>query len=162
MGKITRYHEPNTPYFITTVTDKRKKVFTDKLACELLINVLTYNKFYCDYSVYGFVIMPDHLHLILQPHGTMEISQIIKKNKANFTRYYNKMNNSKGTIWQPGFYDRGLKGMKSVKETLEYIHNNPLRKSLVDDIREYEYSSYNYYANTQKRFQLLLKPLAIE
>lgn len=159
MSQLKRYYESQTPYFITSVTDGRKQIFTDRLACELLLNILTYHKFSCCYHVYAFVIMPDHLHIIVEPHSEMNISQIVKRIKGAFARFYNQIKDSEGAVWQNGFYDRGIRGRTELNEVITYIHNNPLRKGLVKEVGEYHYSSYLFYEINDRRFEILLDPI---
>ncbi len=156
MNRIKRYHEENIAYFITAITQDRAEIFTDPLACEMLINIATYYKFSCDFNVYGFVVMPDHFHMIIQPYGDVMLSEIVKRIKAGFSRYYNKINKTQGSVWQKSFYDRGIRNKTMLEEILVYMHNNPHRKGLVDDISKYSYSSFNYYNHGDKRYQLLL------
>jgi len=58
-------------------------------------------------------------------------------------------------IWQPGFYDFNIFSDKKLNEKLEYIHNNPLKASLVKDISEYKYCSWrNYHLEDQSIFKV--------
>jgi len=156
VGSVKRYHEDKALYFITTTTEGRKEIFKDSIACELLVNILIYNKFIYDFSVYGFVIMPDHFHIIIQPNGELNISEIMKKVKGNFSRFYNKITGLKGGIWQQGFYDEGIRDEVQLREVIKYIHANPFKKGLVSDVREYKYSSYQYYEMENGSFRLLI------
>lgn len=153
---MKRYYENNMVYFITIVTEERRPIFLRHVTCDLFINVITYQKIAYDYKVYGFVIMPEHIHLIIQPVGAKNISEIMKNIKGSFSRFYNKVNNNKGSIWQRRFYDKGIRSEQALLETINYIHNNPLRKELIGNISEYKYSSYNLYMNEDRTFSLLL------
>lgn len=158
---MKHFYEENTPYFITCVTFNRNEIFRNGLGRDLLSNILIYNKFKCKYNIYSFVIMPDHFHLILQPLGEMNISEIMKKIKGNFSRFYNIITGSSGTVLQKGFYDEAIRSEGQLKETMEYIHNNPLKANIVSNLDEYEYSSYGYFHNDDERFELLLKNIDV-
>jgi putative transposase len=153
MGDLKRYHEDGCAYFISTVCDNRREVFKDISACKLLISVLIYNKFTDDFKIYGFVIMPDHLHVILRPCGKEDISKIVKDIKGTFSRFYNKINCSTGTVWQKGFYDNGIRDIKQLEEMIIYIHNNSVNEGIVAEAGEYVYSSYRYYYMNDERFK---------
>lgn len=153
---MKRYYEDNMFYFITTVTHNRKEIFSSKIACELFIVVVTYLKHIYDFSVYGFVIMPDHVHIIIHPCGDKNISEIMKKIKGNFSRMYNKIYNSNGQIWQRSFFESVIRNPNEIIEIIKYIHNNPIRKNLVNRVDEYVYSSYMYYHGGEERYDLLV------
>ncbi len=156
MTVLRRYYEEGSAYFITTVKEKRRVIFNDPWACDLFISVLTYNKFVCGYEVYGFVLMPDHVHVVLRPRGEMNISEIMKRVKGNFSRFYNQVTGLSQRVWESGFYDEGIRDQKQLMGTLEYMHNNPLRKGLVMNVGKYRYSSYRFYAMDGKEFGVLV------
>lgn len=152
------YYEEKYYYFITTITEKRIAIFKDKLACELFLNILTYYKFSCNYNVFAFVIMPDHIHLVLQPTGKENISEIVKKLKGCFSRYYNKIYKTTGAIFQKGFYDVVIRNEAQLNETIEYIHYNPVKKGIVTEAKAYPYSSHNYFYEMDERYKFYLAP----
>ncbi|KPU26426.1 hypothetical protein TR13x_10125 [Caloranaerobacter sp. TR13] len=158
---MKRYYEDNMCYFITTVTHNRKEIFNDKIACELFIVVVTYLKYIYDFNVYGFVIMPDHVHIIIHPCANKNISEIMKRIKGNFSRMYNKIYDNHGQIWQRKFYDNAIRNPNQIIKTIEYIHNNPIRSNLVNRVDEYVYSSYMYYYGEDKKFDLLIDKFEI-
>lgn len=151
---LKRYAEANAAYFVTSVTCERRPLFKDRLAAELLLNIFLYHKFACHYRIYGFVIMPDHFHIVMQPYGEMDLSAVIRRIKGNFTRFYNLHTGISGPVWQKGFYDRGIRGRQELIHTLEYIHNNPVRNGLVTEPGRYEFSSSAYYDGGDQRFAL--------
>ena len=148
MGNIKRYYEENAAYFLTSVTNNRVRIFKDPLNCKIMLVTIEYFKLVLDYKVYGFCIMPEHIHLIIHPIGKYNFSYIMKMLKGSFSRKINKMNDQKGKIWQRGFYDECITDSFVLVRKLEYIHNNPLKANLVNSPEEYRYSSYNHYIKT--------------
>jgi putative transposase len=61
--------------------------------------------------------------------------------KGYTSRALNRDIGRKGRLWQPGFYDRIVRGWPHLLEVIEYIHANPVKAGLVDDPSDYEYSS---------------------
>ncbi len=144
-------------YFITICTHQRKEIFgkvafdpilgtakselTDlgKIAEEELKNIEGH---YCNIAIDRYVIMPNHIHLILRikerinPFPTekqFDISNIIGKYKAAVTRRMNVgtalMPSAAIPLWQSSFYDHIIRGEQDYKEIAEYIENNPARWS---------------------------------
>ncbi len=106
---------------------------------------MDYQKQIFGFRLYGFVIMPDHVHCLIQPLNGIGISTIMKYLKGNFARKYNLIANAKGHVWQRKFYLRGIRGVPQLLRELEYCHNNPVRAELVTSPAEYAFSSYHYY-----------------
>ena len=73
-----RIYKRKTNYFITIVTHNRIPIFKDQTACDLLLNTITYQKMNYLYNIKSFVIMPEHIHLIIKPTKENNISEIIK------------------------------------------------------------------------------------
>ncbi|MDI6604550.1 MAG: transposase [Thermoanaerobacteraceae bacterium] len=145
MTKLRRYLEVGASYFVTSVVKDREKIFLSEKACKLLIVTMQFYKYYLDYKIYAFVIMPDHFHAIIQPGEEFNISVIMNKIKGNFGNKYNKIMGREGKLWQSRFYDEGIRESKELQNKIEYIHNNPVRAGIVKTPGEYEFSSYNYY-----------------
>ncbi|MDO9573312.1 MAG: transposase [Candidatus Omnitrophota bacterium] len=148
MGNIKRYYETSAAYFLTTNTENNIGVFSDPENCKILLVTLEYFKLVLDYRLYGFCIMPDHLHLVIHPLGIYNFSYIMKMIKGSFSRKFNKANGEIGKIWQKGFYDECIRDKLHLLRVLEYMHNNPLKAGLVTSPEEYIFSSYNHYFQT--------------
>lgn len=148
MGNIKRFYEENAACFLTTVTKDRIEKFRDPKNCKILLVTIEYFKLILDYRLYGFCIMPEHLHLIIHPFGKYDFSYIMKMLKGGFARKINKINGGEGKIWQKGFYDECILDTLTLIKKLEYIHNNPMKAGLVNSPEEYPYSSYNHYIKT--------------
>ena len=148
MGNIKRYYEKNAAYFLTTRTESKITLFSDPKNCKILLVTLEYFKLVLDYRLYGFCIMPDHLHVVIHPIGIYNFSYIMKMIKGSFTRKLNKAGGKTGKIWQKGFYDEYIRDELHLLRVLEYMHNNPVKAKLVMAAEEYPFSSYNHYFQT--------------
>lgn len=148
MSNIKRFYEENAAYFLTTVTKNRIEIFKDPKNCKILLITIEYFKIILDYRLYGFCIMPEHLHLIIHPLGKYNFSYIMKMLKGSFARKLNKINGKEGELWQKGFYDECITDSIKLIQKLEYIHNNPVKDNLVNAPEEYLFSSYNHYFQT--------------
>ena len=121
----------------------------------------------------GYVIMPDHVHLILwwdkEPERELTISKIMQGIKGAAAKRAIDLAKNKGLermlqathqndgssqshrlnlryrIWQPGFYDFNIYSEVKLREKLDYMHNNPVKAGLVEIASEYQWSSFNEY-----------------
>jgi putative transposase len=148
MGNVKRFYETNAVYFLTTNTENNIAVFDNPGNCKILMVTIEYFKLILDYHLYGFCIMPTHLHLLIHPVGTYNFSYIMKMIKGSFARKINKCNGKIGKVWQKGFYDEVIRDELHFMRVLGYIHDNPFKAGLVTTPEKYPYSSYNHYFQT--------------
>lgn len=88
------------------------------------------------------VIMPDHVHLLFtalrdRDGWTFALPEILKAIKGTSARSINKLLGSTGPVWQDESFDHVLRGNESLRETVEYIRQNPVRKQLVKKPEDY-------------------------
>lgn len=150
MSNLRRHYEEGLVYFVTTVAHKREPIFTNEKSCKIVLLTIEYFKLLFDYKVFAYCLMPDHVHLLIQPFGEYNLSYIMKMIKGSFARKINKYKNSTGPIWQKRFYDEGIRDAAMLTQKIEYIHNNPIRKKLISSLEEYPYSSYHWYFGNNK------------
>ena len=114
-----------------------------------------------NYSIWAYVIMPDHVHLLIFPNEEKySVSQFLKRVKQSVSRkskswlelndklWFEKLTIVKNDgkkefrFWQAGGgYDRNIKKDSTLWKAIEYIHANPVRRDLVDDILKWKWSS---------------------
>lgn len=99
------------------------------------------------FTVFSFVVMPDHLHLLIQTLGT-NVSECMRSFKTNTSREINRYLSrtagvdTRGTNkfqWHARFYDHIIRNAKDFATHLEYIRNNPVRAGLVEHPEGYPY-----------------------
>jgi phosphoribosylanthranilate isomerase len=147
--KLPRYNEENECHFVTSVTRERKRIFQDINNVEILIETIRFYQERGDLKLLGYVVMPDHIHLMLIPRkGT--ISDIMRNIKAYSATAIRRRTGIDSGIWQDSFYDHLICGEKDFESKLNYLHENPLRKGFVQNLDYYPYSSYiNFYTNRE-------------
>jgi len=89
----------------------------------------------------GYCIMPDHLHWIFCLTGDTTLSQVMKSFSSYTARRLDCAPPNRGRIWQEGFYDHVIRGMREYEARLTYIHNNPVRAGLVGRAEDWPYST---------------------
>lgn len=156
MGNLKRYFEENAAYFVTTATKDRVPLFRDQRLCRILLVTIEYHKTVFDYAIYGYCLMPDHLHAILRPKGDFNLSFIMKMIKGSFARKINKLNGKEGSLWQRRFYDEMIRNERQLLAQLEYMHQNPVSDGLAKTAGDYPFSSFaQYHKRTDPGNQLL-------
>jgi putative transposase len=149
--KLFKSITPNTFHYVTFVTHNRASVFKSEKACEIFIETLQEAREKFPYKLIGYVIMPDHVHAIVNER-TGTISDWMRRIRGNSARKtliwllegvhlmslakLALANPQKGnhthSLWQkdPSVVD--LWSEKFVRQKLGYIHMNPVRAKLCD------------------------------
>lgn len=94
-------------------------------------------------KVLSFVIMPDHIHLIVFSGKQKEISKYIQAVKRRSARVINFNRKTTGNVWSHRYYDRILRSQKELANAVEYIHLNPVKAGLVTEAESFPFSSAN-------------------
>ena len=123
-------------FFITAITYNRRRVFQVPRTAEMLIETLQRYRLLGVFKLHAFVVMPDHVHLLLTTQGKT-ISQVMNLIKGGFSRQIG----SKFPVWQRGFADHVVLDRRHFESRREYIHQNPVRARLAATAEEYPYSS---------------------
>jgi REP element-mobilizing transposase RayT len=145
MGKLKRFLLPNYCYFITIVVKDRKKLLLDEGIYSIILKDLEFYREKYDYLLHAYVMMPDHLHLLLSLKELGNVSIIMRDFKSHTAQMINKALNRKGTLWQQGFYDHVIRDERDFVKRINYIHKNPVTSELVEDLEDYKFSSYRNY-----------------
>ena len=126
-----RCSEAGRIYHVRSSSAQKRPLFHDFKAARLLIHCLEEQQRHGFAQTLAFVVMPDHLHWLLQLRGQRELGQVIGTVKSLSARRIGSR------IWQPGFYDRALRSEDDLHGIARYIVANPVRAGLVARVGEY-------------------------
>jgi putative transposase len=98
-----------------------------------------------DFGLYGYVVMPDHAHLLLHPK-TVSLPKIMRDLKSKTGLALSKIRNRPGPIWQRSYFDFICRRTRDFPNKLDYIHQNPKAAGLVEHPEDWRWSSYRHYA----------------
>jgi putative transposase len=90
--------------------------------------------------LFAFVIMPDHIHLILKVNAPLTISSFVKRLKTHVAHVL-----ANGPMWEHSFWSETIDSMHLFHQKLIYTHENPVRAGLVQVAEEYPWSSAQEY-----------------
>ncbi len=140
MPRLRRLVQGDKIFFVTTNLRKGLAHFTAKergLLCRAIDEVRRRRAF----RLAGFVVMPNHIHLLLLPALDDSLSALMQNFKHTTAQAINAARRRRGALWQKGFFDRFMRTPKEFGKTLDYIHHNPVRKDLVGEPTEWRWSS---------------------
>lgn len=91
--------------------------------------------------IHEFVVMPDHVHLLMTVPGDMSLEKAMQFIKGGFSFRASKELGYMGEVWQRGFSDVRITNEASYQEHLEYIRQNPVKAGLASDPAEFSFGS---------------------
>ncbi len=141
MRNFKRYQLPGYCYFVTTVTDGRRPLFRSVDVAQDMVDTLNYYQDRGDYTLHAFVVMPDHLHLLITPHHKT-ISDVLRNIKSWAAKSMRDRTGVAGTVWQASFHDTVIRNEDHFKKAADYIHWNPVQAGLARKPGEYPTSSW--------------------
>lgn len=122
---------------ITATTIDRTPFFTDFAIARLLVLELKRLHEEERVSSLAWVIMPDHLHWLLQMRSGEAVSDIMRYVKGRSARQINIALQRQGPVWQRDYYDHAIRRAEDARKLARYIVSNPLRAGLVKEIGDY-------------------------
>lgn len=130
---------PGQIYHVTTATNDRRPLFRDFTIARLVIAELRRLHEQNVVNSLAWVLMPDHLHWLIQLRGPIALSTVMKVFKGRSARQLGLHTNTGSAVWQSGFHDHALRREEDVLKVARYIVSNPLRAGLVDHLGDYPF-----------------------
>jgi putative transposase len=116
-----------------------RRVLQSEQNAGLLIDVLRSLVAERKFELYDFVIMPDHLHLLLTVYDEMTVEKAVQLVKGRFSHRLSHEFGYKGEVWQRGFSEVQVMNRESFETHREYIGQNPVKAGLVGSADEFPF-----------------------
>ena len=126
-------------FFATTKTSQGLSLFQSERNATLMIDVLRSYVAAGKFRLHDFVIMPDHLHLLITVGAGMTIEKAMQLIKGGFSFRLRKECGYLGEVWQRGFSEQRVEDRQSFLQHREYIAGNPVEAGLVDSPEMFPY-----------------------
>lgn len=144
MSRLKRYYSKGNTYFVTIVTYERNRLLIEHI--ERFWPAFDKMKAKHDISLNAWVILPDHLHLIMTP-ADGQLDRFIHDLKLSFgVSVRIALGQDKGTIWQSRFWDHIIRDETDLNRHIDYIHYNPVKHKLTNSPFEWRHSSIHEFS----------------
>ena len=153
---LYRFHHSRLPHFITFTCYRRQPFLNTPEVRDAFLRVLERTRLRYDFLIYGFVVMPSHVHLLISEPKQGMIATVIQALKIAYARYAKThicqhkadMGHDEQTtsFWQRRYYDRNVRDNEEFIAALKYIHRNPVSRGLVAQQEDWLWSRYRHYA----------------
>jgi REP-associated tyrosine transposase len=144
MGRLTHRTAAGTSYFVTTKTSQNRALFHVTEIAETVIQTLLHYRDNGEYLLHEFVLMPDHLHVLLTPSPTNSLEKVMQFIKGGSSHRLHQQRGQKIDLWHSGFHEWTIRDAADWKAKAEYIRLNPVKAGLAERAEDYwPYSSAN-------------------
>jgi REP element-mobilizing transposase RayT len=164
MGR-SRYtiRETQAPHFLTCTIINWIPVFTRPQTVDIILNALQYRQQHNGWKVYGYVILENHLHLVVQADDLLAELPLFKSYTARQLIDYLKECHAERVLkqmtffrkahkldreyqcWEEGSHPQLIQNAEMLRQKLDYIHFNPVKRGYVDKPEHWRYSSARNY-----------------
>jgi len=134
-------------YLITAVTAGRRGLFRATAAAELFLETVQDYRQKKKFELYAYVVMPDHVHLLLTPSFDVPLEKAVQLIKGGFSfRLKGRLE-----VWERGYDNRRIVDSAAYDACVHYIHQNPVKKMLCEQPVDYPFSSAASHASVDPK-----------
>ncbi len=145
---LRRFQQSRQSHFVTFSCYRRQANFISPDIYDLFVQCLEDMRRRYSMCVYGYVVMPEHVHLLVNEPERATLADAIHYLKLSFAK---RLRSRNGTIesrsfWQKRYYDQNVRHEREFSVKLRYLHRNPVKRGLVTEPAEWKWSSFRHYA----------------
>lgn len=147
MSRLARVISNTGIYHIVFRGVNKQHIFEERKDYEKFLNILYMLKTEMQFKIYVYCCMSNHVHMILHEKNPGDISLIMKRLLTKYARWYNIKYQRSGALIANRYKSQPIELDEYFLSVVRYIHQNPLKAGIVDDLADYEWSSYREYAH---------------
>ena len=144
MARKPRIEFEGALYHVITRGNQRQRVFKDRGDYERYLKILGNYKIQYDYILYAYVLMSNHVHLLIETKEK-PLSKILQGINQSYTIYFNKRYGMVGHLFQGRYKAILCERDAYLLSLVKYIHLNPIRARVVKSFDEYPWTSHRCY-----------------
>lgn len=156
MSRPLRIEYPSAWYHVMNRGRRREKIFSTSKDYELFVTVLQETVKMFNLKVSAYCLMSNHYHLLLQtPDGNL--SRCMRHVNGVYTQRFNRLHKEEGQLFRGRFKAVIVDKDNYLLAVLRYIHNNPVRAGIVENVNDFIWSSHRGYCSRAKKWDWLHK-----
>jgi putative transposase len=141
LGRLIHRTAPGWTYFVTTKAWQSASLFQVEALAEIVITKLFEYREKRNYLVHDFVLMPNHLHVILTPTDSVSLEKALQLIKGGSSHEIHRVRDNKMQIWQSGFHESRVKDSLEYAKMADYVRFNPVTAKLAEKPEDWLFGS---------------------
>ena len=147
MSRIARVFSESGVYHILFRGVNQQNLFEEASDFKKLKDTIRFVKQEIDFEIYAYCFMSNHVHIVLKEKNIGEISRIMKRILTKYARWYNIKYGRSGALIANRYKSVPVEIDEYFLQLIRYVHQNPIKAGIVDELNAYPYSSYVEYVN---------------
>ena len=147
MSRISRKNYTSNYYHVMVQGINKEFIFNKKTYMEEYKKIIHSKLENSNIIILAYCIMNNHTHFLIHTEKVEYLSKFMQKINTSFSNYYNKIQDRVGYVFRDRFRIQTILNQKHLFNCLYYIHNNPVKAGIVNNIEDYQFSSYNEFFN---------------
>lgn len=132
----------NVCYHVIARGNQKQQVFIEEADYEKYLRLLRKYKMRYRFKLYGYCLMNNHIHLIIDPAKPCQIAKIMQGLNLSYSIWFNTKYDKIGHLWQDRFKSIIIQKDEYLITCINYIETNPVRGNIVTEPLKYPWSSY--------------------
>ncbi len=153
MPRGARIKSNNGIYHIIMRGINRQTIFEDEEDCIRFIQTMQRYKEKCDYMIFAYCLMGNHLHLLLK-EGKDPLETVMRRICGSYVFWYNRKYGRIGHLFQDRFKSEPVNDTEYLLNVLRYIFRNPIEAGIATKIKNYKWSNYMDYVKENKQLEI--------
>jgi putative transposase len=150
---LRRYQETGHLHYLTFSCVRRRPILGSAEARDIFVGLLEQTRELYGMGVHGYVVMPEHVHLLVTEPEKAPLSLAVQILKQRFSK-----TRPEEYVWEPRYYDFNVRTAEKRIEKLRYIHRNPVTRGLVTEPDGWRWSSFRGYRYLEDGPVSLVRP----
>ena len=123
----------------------KNEIFIAKRDYEKFLEILQEIKEKKQFELYAYCLMTNHAHLVIKEAALRDISDIMKRLIGEYTQWFNYKYDKSGSLTESRYKSKTVDTDEYFVHLVRYVHQNPIKAGIVDNIEDYKWCSYNSY-----------------
>jgi len=149
MPRVPRKRSKSGIYHVIMRGINRQSIFEEEEDYSKFIQIIQKYKDVCEYRLYAYCLMGNHLHLLLM-EGKEPLEQVMRRICGSYVFWYNRKYGRMGCLFQDRYKSEPIEDDAYFLTVLRYIYQNPVKAGLVTSVEKYKWSNYNEYIEGSK------------
>ena len=159
MARLPRLNLPGVPQHVIQRGNNRQVCFTSDDDCAAYMGWLREAAEKHDVAIHAFVLMTNHVHLLMTPETSSGVSQVMQTLGRQYVRYFNYRYKRSGTLWEGRYKSCLVSSDDYLLDCYRYIELNPVVADMVERPEHYKWSSYR--SNAEGLSSSIITPHAL-
>ena len=145
MPRIARKDSESNFYHVMVQGINKEYIFKTDVEINQYKEIIMEKMKNSNIDILAYCIMNNHAHFLIYSKTIKDLAKFMQRLNTSYSRYYNKKNKRLGYVFRDRYKTQEILNQEQLYNCLNYIHNNPVKAKIVENIEEYKHSSYREF-----------------